>query len=92
MKKETKKRLEARLKRVSGQVTGIQRMMEEERYCIDVLTQLSAAKAALGKVSAMLLESHLQTCVKVAFESDDKAERAVKTAELLRVFDKNCNC
>ena len=92
MKPETKKKLEARLKRVSGQITGIQGMVESDRYCVDVLTQISAARAALGKVSAMLLESHMQTCVTEAFESKNKKERKAKTDELLKIFEKNCNC
>jgi len=89
---EMKDKVEARLKRVAGQVGGIQRMLEEDRYCIDVLTQISAARAALAKVSNILLESHIQTCVAVAFESESADERSEKIAELVRVFEKNCSC
>ncbi len=92
MNPETKKKLEARLGRVAGQVSGIQRMLEEDRYCVDVLTQIAAARAALAKVGQILLESHIQTCVIAAFESDDEEQRAEKIAELIRVFEKNCNC
>lgn len=92
MNAETKSKVEARLKRVSGQVAGVQRMVEDDRYCVDVLMQISAARAALAKVSKILLESHIQTCVTDAFESDDDADRAEKIAELIRVFDKNCSC
>ena len=91
MSPETKQQVEARLKRVAGQVSGIQRMVEEDRYCVDVLMQISAARAALAKVSKMLLESHIQTCVTGAFESDDEDDRAAKVEELIRVFDKNCS-
>ncbi len=93
MNAKTKDAVEARLKRVSGQVAGIQRMVDEDRYCVDVLMQISAARAALAKVSKLLLESHIQTCVRGAFESNDAKERAAKIDELVRVFEKNCsNC
>jgi DNA-binding FrmR family transcriptional regulator len=92
MSPDTKEKVEARLKRVAGQVSGIQKMVEDDRYCIDVLMQISAARAALAKVSKMLLESHIQTCVTGAFESDDEDDRTAKIAELVRVFEKNCNC
>lgn len=83
--------VEARLKRVAGQVAGVQRMVDQDRYCIDVLMQISAARAALAKVSKLLLESHIQTCVSCAFESDDERDRAAKIEELIRVFEKNCS-
>ena len=92
MDSDTKSKVEARLKRVAGQVAGIERMVEGDRYCVDVLLQISAARAALAKVSKILLESHIHTCVRGAFESEDEDERAAKIAELTRVFDKNCNC
>ena len=92
MNAETKNKVQARLKRVAGQVSGIQKMVEDDRYCVDVLMQISAARAALAKVSKMLLESHIQTCVTGAFESDDARERAAKIEELVRVFDKHCSC
>lgn len=92
MDSETKSKVEARLKRVAGQVAGVERMVEGDRYCVDVLLQISAARAALAKVSKILLESHIRTCVRDAFESEDEDERAAKIAELTRVFDKNCNC
>ena len=89
MSPETRESVDARLKRVAGQVSGIQRMVEEDRYCVDVLMQISAARAALGKISKILLESHIQTCVTGAFESNDPDDRAAKIEELVRVFEKN---
>jgi DNA-binding FrmR family transcriptional regulator len=65
--------LSARLKRIEGQVRGIERMVEEERYCIDILTQISASQAALRKVALRLLEQHAAHCV---VGSDDPALRA----------------
>ncbi|MBX2800493.1 MAG: metal-sensitive transcriptional regulator [Myxococcales bacterium] len=92
LKPETKTNVEARLARVAGQVAGIQRMVADDRYCVDLLQQISAVRAALGKVSNLVLESHLHTCVSDAFHSDDAADREAKIAELVRVFDKNCTC
>ncbi|MDH5671075.1 MAG: metal-sensitive transcriptional regulator [Myxococcales bacterium] len=92
MSPETKQAVQTRLKRAAGQVAGIERMVEEDRYCVDILMQISAVRAAMAKVSKLLLESHIQTCVTAAFESDQEAERAAKIEELLRVFDKSCNC
>lgn len=92
MNAETKESVEARLGRVAGQVAGIQRMVEQDRYCVDVLMQISAVRAAMAKVSRLLLESHIHTCVTGAFESGDEDDRAAKIAELVRVFDKNCSC
>ena len=92
MDAETKESVEARLGRIAGQVAGIQRMVEQDRYCVDVVTQISAVRAAMAKVSTMLLASHIKTCVAVAFDSHDESERTKKIGELVRVFEKNCNC
>ena len=89
MTPENKKGVESRLSRVAGQVAGVQRMVEDDRYCVDVLMQIAAVRAALGKVSKLLLESHIETCVVGAFDSDDAEDRAAKIAELMRIFDKN---
>lgn len=89
---ETKEKVEARLRRVAGQVAGVQRMVGDDRYCVDVLTQIAATRAALAKVGKLLLESHIHTCVIGAFESGDEADRDAKIEELIRLFDKNCSC
>jgi DNA-binding FrmR family transcriptional regulator len=70
-----KQQLLNRLRRINGQVAGIERMVEEERYCIDVLTQISAAQAALDKVALGLLDDHTQSCV-VHAEGEERPERA----------------
>jgi DNA-binding FrmR family transcriptional regulator len=72
--------LAARLKRVEGQVRGIERMVADERYCIDILTQISAVQAALDKVALRLLEEHAAHCV---IGPDDRDERAEKTGEMM---------
>jgi DNA-binding FrmR family transcriptional regulator len=64
----------ARLKRIEGQVRGLQRMVENDTYCIDVLTQVSAATRALQSVAVQLVDDHLRHCVSNAIQSDDAAE------------------
>jgi DNA-binding FrmR family transcriptional regulator len=64
----------ARLKRVEGQIRGLQRMVDDDTYCIDVLTQVSAATRALQGVAVQLLDDHLRHCVSTALQSDDDAE------------------
>jgi DNA-binding FrmR family transcriptional regulator len=76
------------LKRISGQVAGIQRMLEEDRYCVDVLLQVAAAEAALDKVGHLVLASHVDTCVSSALESGRPKDRKKKMDELLQVFSK----
>lgn len=76
---DTKEQLAARLARVEGQVRGIQRMVDEDRYCIDILTQISAIQAALDKVALRLLDDHANTCVIGA----DPAQQADRTEELM---------
>jgi DNA-binding FrmR family transcriptional regulator len=75
----TKDQLQARLRRVEGQVRGIQKMVEEDRYCIDVLTQISAIQAALDKVALGLLDGHAHTCV-IGAAPEEQDER---TAEMM---------
>jgi CsoR family transcriptional regulator, copper-sensing transcriptional repressor len=75
----SKGQLSARLKRIEGQVRGVEKMVEEDRYCIDVLTQIAAIRAALDKVALGLLDGHARTCV-VGAEDELQDER---TAELM---------
>jgi len=77
--REDKKQLLKRLARVEGQVRGVSKMVEEERYCIDVLTQIGAIQAALDKVALGLLDEHTRHCVVDA----DGAERVEKVDELM---------
>lgn len=91
MNSETKEKVEARLKRAAGQVAGIQRMVDEDRYCIDVLTQIAAARSALAKAGKMLLESHVRGCVAGAFKSENRADADKKMEELIQVFDRQCS-
>ncbi len=77
-----------RLSRIQGQVGGIARMIEEERYCIDILTQLQAVKAALKKVEDGLLKNHSDHCVAHAIKSGDVADARRKFAELVDLFSR----
>ena len=74
------------LQRIEGQVRGLIRMVEEDRYCIDIVTQISAARAALRKVEEEVLHDHVAHCVENAISSGNKAEQRRKVAELMEVL------
>jgi CsoR family transcriptional regulator, copper-sensing transcriptional repressor len=69
--KSHKEQVQARLKRIEGQIRGVQKMIDDDRYCIDVLTQVSAVKAALDAVALTLLQDHTEHCVAEAIRSGD---------------------
>jgi DNA-binding FrmR family transcriptional regulator len=75
-----------RLNRIEGQVRGIARMVENERYCIDIVTQISAARAALRKVEEEILREHVAHCVEHAITSGNKTDQRRKVAELMDVM------
>lgn len=77
--------LKNRLKRIEGQVRGIERMVEEDAYCIDVITQISAVKAGLDRVALLLLEDHLEHCVADAATIGDPEYTAIKIEEVTDV-------
>lgn len=81
-----------RLKRIEGQVRGIARMIDEERYCIEILHQIQAIKAALGRVEDSVLKDHAATCVEAAIASCDEKEQRNKFAELVELFGKVKRC
>lgn len=83
-----KEQLHARLKRIEGQVRGVQRMIDEERYCGDVLTQISAVQESLRKVGEALLRDHLRHCVTAAIASDDAHRKEEMYDELTSLFNK----
>src|SRR5258708_13016999 len=88
MERQNKPRLLNRLNRIEGQVRGIGRMVEEDRYCIDILTQLQAARAALAKVETEMLKDHLGRCIEGAIVSADKADQRRKASELLELLSR----
>ena len=85
---EQQKAVTARLRRIEGQVVGIQKMVADGKYCVDVLLQLGAAQAALGKVADIVLENHIATCVTDSLKVGSEAQRAKKIEELINVFSK----
>ena len=87
MDERLKKSQLARLSRIEGQVRGVARMVEEDRYCIDVITQVRAVRAALAKVEQDILHDHLQHCVAHAFHAGSEKERQIKIDELIEVLD-----
>jgi CsoR family transcriptional regulator, copper-sensing transcriptional repressor len=75
-----------RLKSVDGHIRGIQRMVEQDQYCVDILNQTSAIHKAMERVDVMILENHLQTCVTTAIRSEDPTERERLLRELVALF------
>ena len=83
---ETKAKARARLRRIEGQVQGLQRMIEADAYCVDVLLQIAAVQGALEQVQKLLLGHHIESCVSDAIRSGSRNERQQKIDELLEVF------
>ena len=83
---DTKKKLLARLRRAEGQLAAVRRMVEDDTYCVDVLTQIAAVRGALTRAADVLLEDHLHHCVVRAFEEGDEETRRAQVDELLGVF------
>jgi len=75
-----------RLKSIEGHVRGVERMVEEDTYCVDVIRQIQAIQAALNKVSAQILENHLKTCLTTAVRGDNPDERERVLNEIAEVF------
>lgn len=84
--KEKKQLLTNRLKSVEGHIRGIERMVEEDAYCMDILKQIKAVQQALERVSTLTLENHLNTCVTTAIRSEDEHEKQRVVAEIMDVF------
>lgn len=88
MERDAKAKLLNRLNRVEGQVRGIVRMVEGDRYCIDVLTQVQAVRAALVRVETEMLKTHLGHCIEDAIISGDKTEQRRKASELVQLLER----
>ena len=86
--KSAQHRIVDRLRRVEGQVRGISQMVEDDRYCIDILHQLQAAKSALAKVESQVLKNHAAHCVADAIRSGDAEDQKAKFGELVELFEK----
>ncbi|MEM9617012.1 MAG: metal-sensitive transcriptional regulator [Pseudomonadota bacterium] len=77
-----------RLNRIEGQVRGIARMLEEDRYCIDILHQMQAVKSAMARAESEILKAHAASCVAEAISSGNKKAQQEKVSELIDLFDK----
>jgi DNA-binding FrmR family transcriptional regulator len=88
MREEIKASSVKRLNRIEGQVRGLLRMVEEDRYCIDIVTQISAVRAALRRLEEEILRDHVGHCVEHAIASGNKAEQRQKIEELMAVVSR----
>jgi len=89
MERGNKAKLVNRLSRIEGQVRGVARMVGEDRYCIDVLTQLQAVRAALSRVETEMLKDHLGHCIEAAISGGDAAEQRLKAGELIQLLERS---
>jgi CsoR family transcriptional regulator, copper-sensing transcriptional repressor len=89
MRKDIKASCQKRLSRIEGQVRGLSRMVDEDRYCIDIVTQISAVRAALRRVEEEVLRDHVAHCVEHAITSGNKADQREKIAELMDVISRS---
>jgi DNA-binding FrmR family transcriptional regulator len=90
VEESTRDQAQGRLKRIAGQVAGIQRMVDDDRYCVDVLLQITAVQAALMETGRVILAGHVETCLTRALRSRDREERRKKIDELMNVFTRFC--
>ena len=88
MQQDTKAAVMKRLKRIEGQIRGLARMVEDDRYCIDIVTQISAARAALRRAEEEILRDHVGHCVEHAIASGDKDDQREKIAEIMSVLSR----
>lgn len=86
MHEVTRKAVSVRLRRIEGQVGGLLRMVEDDRYCVDILTQINAVRSALHKVEDQILRDHVSHCVADAFTSGDPIEQRHKVEELVETI------
>jgi CsoR family transcriptional regulator, copper-sensing transcriptional repressor len=88
--KKHKKAILRRMARLEGQVRGVIKMIEEDRYCVDVLTQTTAIRSALAQVELLVLQDHADNCVETAIASRDPEAQREKFRELVGVFERVC--
>ena len=77
-----------RLNRIEGQIRGISKMIQEERYCVDILTQIRSASNALAKVQENIFKGHLESCVRDSLTGDDPSDREAKVDEILEILSR----
>jgi CsoR family transcriptional regulator, copper-sensing transcriptional repressor len=83
---ETKEDILKRLRRIEGQVKGIQKMIDEDKHCIDILTQISAARAAINRVGSLVLEKYSLVCIQNAVSNEDKEKSVEELARAMQTF------
>jgi len=88
LKGEDKIMVQQRLKKIEGQVRGVQKMLEEERYCMDILAQTGAVTAAIRKVEQIILQQHLHSCVTESMRSRDEKDKDQKIREIMDLIGK----
>ena len=89
MRKDIKTSVGKRLGRIEGQVRGLSKMVEDDRYCIDIVTQISAVRAALRRVEEEILKDHVAHCVEHAIASGNRTDQREKIAELMAVISRS---
>ena len=89
MRKDIKTSCQKRLNRIEGQVRGLYKMVDEDRYCIDIVTQISAVRAALRRVEEEVLKDHVAHCVEHAITSGNRTDQREKIAELMAVIGRS---
>jgi CsoR family transcriptional regulator, copper-sensing transcriptional repressor len=89
MRKDIKASVQKRLGRIEGQVRGLSKMVDEDRYCIDIVTQISAVRAALRRVEEEVLRDHVAHCVEHAITSGNKTDQREKITELMEVISRS---
>jgi len=89
LERDNKAALLNRLSRIEGQVRGISKMVDEGRYCVDVLTQVQAVRAALAKVETTMLRDHLGHCIESAISGGDIDDQRAKAAELIQLLERS---
>ena len=89
MRRDNKASVQKRLGRIEGQVRGLSKMVDEDRYCIDIVTQISAVRAALRRVEEEVLRDHVAHCVEHAIASGNKADQREKITELMEVIGRS---
>ena len=89
MRKDIKASVRKRLGRIEGQVRGLSKMVDDDRYCIDIVTQISAVRAALRRVEEEVLRDHVAHCVEHAIASGNKADQREKITELMAVIGRS---
>lgn len=88
MKADVRQEVLTRLSKIEGQIKGIAKMVEEDRYCVDILHQVSAIQGALDRVARQTMRQHLEGCVAEAFRAKDLEERGKKVDELIEMFSR----